>query len=120
MDNQLLILNHGDLGQLDRGAVGVAIDKALQEIGRDCLDRPSDDRARKLVLTLSFKPCPETFDQTISCERIALDVEIKAAVPARKSRTIDMGVRQGGGMIFNPESPANHKQPVMFDDGEEA
>jgi hypothetical protein len=78
MESQL-ILNHADIGQLDRGAVGVAIDKALQEIGRDCLDRPTDERSRKLVLTLLFKPCPETFDQTVSCESIDLDVEIKAA-----------------------------------------
>ena len=51
-DQELFKLNAKTIAELDRGALGVAIGQAIEKAADDCTDRPSDDRARKVEISI--------------------------------------------------------------------
>jgi hypothetical protein len=64
----LFALNAETLSHLDSGRASAALDQALKKAVLDCLDRPGDDRPRKITLCLEVKPVMEVINQTISWE----------------------------------------------------
>lgn len=107
------------LDRLDRGAAGVAFNKAIEQAVVDCLDRPGDDRARTVTLQLVLKPVKEVHDNTISCEGARGVYKVRCKRPDYESQELDFGVRTNGMLVFSENSPANHKQPTFFDGGDE-
>lgn len=116
MDQELFALGTSTLAKLDRGAAAVALDKALERAVADCLDRPADERARKVTLTLEVKPVKEVHENTISCEGARGTYKVRYRQPDWESQELDFGVRQtraGGMLVFSELSPANHRQTVL-------
>jgi len=102
----LLNLNAETLKHLDRGIASAA------------LDRPGDDRPRKITLQLCIKPVTETMNNTLSCEGAKGEYKVALSIPDWQSQTLDFGVRQNGMLIFSEESPANHRQRTILDEEE--
>ena len=104
------------LAKLDRGTLAIAIEQALQTTARDCLDRPTDDRARTVVVTISLKPKAE-YDEASRAMQITGaegQYKVKCNVPDRESKPLDFGLKDDGTIIFNENVPENHRQPSIF------
>ena len=110
---QLFALGAGTLANLDRGAAAKALDNAIAAAVRDCLDRPGDDRARKITLTLEITPVCEVIDNVVTCEGAKGCYKVRYRQPDWESRTLDFGVRTSGHLVFSDISPDNHRQPFL-------
>jgi hypothetical protein len=114
----LFSLSAETLKQLDRGAAAAALDQAIQRAVKDCLDRPGDDRARKISLTLEVRPVTEVCNNVLTCEGARGCYKVRLRIPDWESQTLDFGVRENGLLVFNEHSPTNHRQATFFE-GEE-
>lgn len=97
------------LRELDGGKVALAVDAAVQACVRDVLDRPGDESARKIVLTIEVRP---RLDRTSA----ALDVaefkhRIDVRLPAQQSSAYPMLVTRDGAALFQTLSPQDPRQP---------
>jgi hypothetical protein len=93
------------LHELDFGSIGIAFQKHLARVVQDCIDRPGDKRARTVLLEMKVVPVVEIRGSTI---------ELKSKVPDHETQELDFAVRHDGSLVFNEESPRNHRQGVMF------
>jgi len=107
------------LAKLDRGAAAAAFDRAITQAVRDCLDRPSDDRVRKVTLELQLTPIVEVLQNVVSCEGAHGSYKVRYKQPDWESAELDFGVRKPGMLIFNENSPANHRQTTLLQGGAE-
>jgi len=114
----LFQLTAGSLKHLDRGAAGVSLDHAIARAVKDCIDRPGDDRARKITLQIEIKPVTETINNVITCEGAKGVYKVRLRTPDWESNELDFGVRENGMLIFSEDSPANHRQAQLFTDEE--
>lgn len=103
------------LNALGDGYAGKAIDKALDEINRDLVDRGADGKKRKLTVTFTFSPSDEG-------RRVAIDVSTKPTLPAWvPPETHAKYDSAAGGFMFQPEAAGDPEQMVLGDldgDGE--
>jgi hypothetical protein len=115
-DRELYKLHAASLAHLDRGTLAVALEQALQQAARDCIDRPTDDRARTVTVTISLKPKPEYDEETRSVEIVGAEgqYKVRCAVPDRESKPLDFGLTSDGSLIFNENVPDNHRQRSFF------
>jgi hypothetical protein len=112
-------VDEATIGRLDRGRVGIAIRDFIRQAVNDCLDRPGDDRARVIKLEFALKPVAETHGEHVSCEGAKGVAKVKLKLPDRESSTLDFGVRKGGHLLYNENSPSNHRQATLFAGDEE-
>ena len=115
----LKVLTLDTIKDLDLGRVGVGFSRLLEQAVRDCMDRPADERARKLILQISLRPKSEIVGQTVSCEGAAGVAQLRLKLPDYESQEVDFGVKQNGRLVFNEDSPRDHRQSTMFDGEEE-
>ena len=113
LTQELFQLTASTLAKLDRGAAAAALDKAIETAVRDCLDRPSDERARKITLTLELVPVKDVIDNVISCEGAKGVYKVRYRQPDWESKELDFGVRENGMLVFSELSPDNHRQAML-------
>jgi hypothetical protein len=98
--------------ELDNGRLAIAVEKAIRRIVADCRDRPGLDNARKMTLTLTFKPFADDLGDVVS---INLDFDVKTAVPSTGREGLSLGVQKDGQLTFSTHSPDNVAQTTVFD-----
>jgi len=103
------------LKELDGGRVAEAFAQAVKRCVSDCEDRPGEERAREVNMSLSMVP---TIGDDGKCDGVSGTFQIKEKCPTRKSRTYSFGVKQGGKLFFSTEDPMNVNQ-FTFDDADE-
>jgi hypothetical protein len=42
--------------------------------------------------------------------------KVKCNLPNMETKAVDFGVARNGDLVFNPDSPYNHRQTTMLDD----
>jgi len=94
-------LTLANLKDLDFGKASTTFEVALQRAVKDCLDRPGDDRPRTVVLELKITPGR---------------FRIKCALPNWETQVVDFGVRNNGKLVFNEDSPRDHRQQTLLDE----
>lgn len=94
-------LTFDTLPQLD-GKLQPLLDKHLQAVATDCMNRPTDPTARKVVIEFNFTPVADP--QTGECEDVDLIVEARSKVPVYRTRGYRLRVTRGG-MGFNSDDP---------------
>lgn len=94
-------LSFATLEQLD-GKLPALLDKHLQAIANDVMNRPADPTSRKVVVEFNFTP---VCDPNGECEDVNLVVECKSKVPVFRSRAFQMRVTRGG-IGFNGDDPS--------------
>lgn len=122
MNRELYKLQANSLAQLDRGALGIAMEKALQQAASDCVDRPADDRARVVTVQIELKPKAEYDNDTRSLEIVGAEgkYKVKCKVPDYESKPLDFGLQSDGTLIFNENAPDNHRvRSLPFGDDNE-
>jgi len=120
-ERELFKLQAASLANLDRGALAVAMEQALQTAARDCIDRPTDDRARTVTVAISLKPKSEFDEETRAVEITGAEGQyrVKCAVPDRESKPLDFGLQTDGTLVFNENVPDNHRQRSLLPKEEE-
>lgn len=101
--------NLRSLSMLDGGRISAAVDQAIARCREDCGDRPHEEAARKVVLTMEFKPQPDDRGQLDSID-VACDVV--DSQPKRRSKVYNMRV-SGQSMLFDELSPDDAKQGTL-------
>lgn len=109
----LLQLDLASLNDLDDGRVAVAFMHELKRAVSDCIDRPGDKNARTVSLELKITPVVDA--DSGQCEEAHGEFQIKSKVPQRKSKTYSFGIRKGGMLAFNSNSPEQVDQRTIFD-----
>lgn len=122
--SQLLELNSKTLGLLDRGKLSAVLELALERAVVDCLNRPGDDRKRKVVLEIDLTPKAEIFGETISCETAKGHYRCAVKLPNWESNSLSFGVQKRGknsaALVFNEDSPEDVHQQTFLDSAEES
>ena len=111
-------LSTDTLAQLDHGRAAAALNTAIRQAVQDCLNRPGEDRARKVTMELDIKPVSDVIQNEITCEGATGMYKVRVRVPDWESSRLDFGVRQNGDLVFSENSPGNHLQTTIFDDEE--
>lgn len=113
MPQTLLTLSAATLESIDHGRLAATLETALKRATQDCIDRPSDDRVRKVVLELNLSPVCDEEDRVVYCEGVKARYQVRTKVPDWESKTLDFGVRRDGSLVFNEDAPDNHKQATI-------
>ena len=101
---------------IDGGRIAEELRVHLRRIWLDYKYRPADATAR--VVTMKIKLVPE-LEADGSCDRCKMAVEFSSSIPKHKTRTIELGMKASGMLVFNPDSPDNVVQSTMFDDNDD-
>lgn len=102
------------LADIDGGRINVAFAQALARVIADCDDRPGDDKARTVTLTLEVKP---VLDASGVCDDAKVQVIISDSIPKRKSKIFDMAMQKtksGMQLLYRPDSLEDVEQNVDF------
>ncbi len=97
---------------LDDGRVSVAFMHELKRAVADCQDRPGDKNSRTVTLEVKLEP---VIDEGGQCEEVKGEFQIKSKVPQRKSKTFSFGVRRGGILVHNVDSPDDIDQKTLLE-----
>ena len=104
-----------NLKDLDDGLLAASVDANIREVIRDLVDRPVDDRARKVVITLTFTP--EHMGNDL--DRVKLDHKVTASIPGREGRECVLTPRRFGKdlQLMFATAGTDARQPQLdFDD----
>ena len=114
-DHELLELTAETLARLDKGKYAATLEAALKRAVQDCIDRPTDDRNRKVVVQFDLAPITDIDEQIVTCEGVKAKYQVKVTNPNWESKTLDFGVRRNGTLVFNADVPDNHLQMTFSD-----
>lgn len=105
------------LPELGDGIVATAWELAVKRAAADCMDRPGDERPRKVILECVLLP---VVGESAECESTSVQFQVKDTVPTRRSKVYDFQVRRGGLLLFNDLSPDNaHQRTIDQTEGDE-
>lgn len=116
---QLEELNFENLAKLGGGVAVAQVMRLLQSAVSDITQRPGDDRSRKVILGFELIPVAEneadedegTIRKVVTGVKMRLHMDLK--IPNRKTTEYDLGIGAGNSLLFNPDSPHNHRQQVF-------
>jgi len=104
------------LREIDSGMVMELFHAALEHAVKDCMERPADKRARKVVLQLTLAPVVSIQGNTIDCDGVRGAFQCRAKLPDMETKVYDFGVQQGGKLVFNEDSLTNHRQSTLLEE----
>jgi len=106
------------LQELDGGRVVEAFNQAIRRAVADCDDRPGEQNARKITLSVALVP---VIDDSGACDGVDATFDIRDTIPTRKSKRYSFGMKSDGRLYFSTESPDNVAQADFgFDEAAEA
>jgi hypothetical protein len=114
----LFFLDLATLKDLDNGKAAIAFRRAVEDCTKDCQDRPTEERARKITLELSLTPVAAEdaeFEGTFRACGVTGEFKIKSAIPNRQTRPYSFGLDAQGRLFFSQESPTNVNQTTFED-----
>jgi hypothetical protein len=100
-----------DLAKLDGGAIKIAVEQALQDVIKDCVDRPFVSGKRGITINLGIK----TICSANDIEEVAIDVQISRKMPAKATRSYRMKPKPSGKLVFNDDAPDSPLQTTFTD-----
>jgi len=116
---RLLELDFSTFAQLGNGQLERQVQKLIRQAVQDMENRPGEKRARKvrIILSLSPKTHVEANEMNGASEVVldgaGLKVECGLVVPTRQSMEFDVGFGIDHQVLFNPDSPHNHRQRML-------
>ena len=105
-----------NLEDLDGGKGAVAFEQHVRRAALDCMDRPGDKAARKVVLEVTLIPVMEAGGD---CTTVDAQIKVSSAVPKHQTKPYSFGLRRGGMLVFNPDSVDNVNQTTLMDGDDE-
>lgn len=111
-------VNLDTLKELDGGKAWHAFQQHIRRAAIDCLDRPGDDKARKVVLEIELSPVLDA--QSLECSEVTAKIQASSTVPKHRTKKYSFGLRRNGSLVFNVDAPDNVNQTTFLEDGEDA
>src|ERR1700712_1257297 len=103
MPKQTLTLDH--MGDVDQGALRIAVNQALKQAVQDLADRPALDKKRVVQLHIELKPVMDTNSNQPHMESADVTWFVKSSTPATGSSGIVMKPNAEGQLYFHSELP---------------
>lgn len=109
------VLTLDSLEKLDMGKANEGFALHLKRAALDCMDRPGDDKERKVVLEIAVKPLmlPDG-----SCDEVKAQIQVFSKIPNHRTKVYSFGLRRNGSLVFSEDSPDNVNQTTLMDDDE--
>ena len=104
-----LQLSTKNLHELDNGIVGEVIDAEIKNCLLDCLDRPHDNKARKVQITIDISPVMMKGD----CERVEVQVHASSSVPKKRANMQALAINVKGQAYFQEFAQDNPDQTTI-------
>lgn len=82
----------------------------------DCQDRPSDDKARRITLTLDLSPVLD--EKTLDCTEVHAKFHVASTVPKHRTKTYSFGLRRNGSLVFDDLSECDVNQATLNFEGD--
>lgn len=98
------------IGDIDDGRVRLAIDRDLEAICKDLMNRPGDPSRRSLTIKIDFKPQPRA-DGVL--ETVDVDLTTLVKVPKRRAQPAKMLIKPTGKLLWNDLSQDDPKQATL-------
>lgn len=116
MPKQTLTLD--TIGDVDQGALRIAVNKALKLITQDLADRPTLDKARKVVLQIEFKPVVDHNSHSPQFEHADVSWQVMTKAPAIGSAGAVMKPQQDGQLYFHSDLPEDPDDETIMDEAD--
>lgn len=97
------------LAKIDNGKVAAVFQQELRRVVNDCVDRPTDNKPRKVNMTVSV--APQESDGV--CATVEMEVVVKSSVPDRRTRPYQLEVHARGDVMLNDASPDDVRQRTL-------
>lgn len=104
------------MAALDNGKAVATFAQHLQRAALDCYDRPGDGTARKVTLEVSLTP---VLEEDRDCTEVSMQMRVASVLPKHQTKVYSLGLRQGGKLVFNPDSPSNINQSTFEMNGDD-
>lgn len=99
------------LKDLDGGKAAAAFETHVKRAAIDCLDRPADNKPRKVTLEVAITPVLEPGGD---CTEVEVQIYAKSTVPPHRTKPYSFGLRRNGVLVFNPDSTDNIDQSTLL------
>lgn len=109
MEMERVELTLASLADLDDGKVVLMFGAELKRCLQDCLNRPTDGKARKVSLVCSVKPVA---DDDGDCRGVRMGFDVKSALPPRTTIEYPLDVTKAGQAVFNREAESDVTDPI--------
>lgn len=104
-----------NLCKLDDGKAERAFLLLCNRAAKDCLDRPGENKSRKILLEVTIAP---VMNQDGTADEVTAQLSARSKTPDYKTRQYSFGLRANGIMVFSEDSPADVNQSTFFDNTE--
>lgn len=104
-------LSFASIADIDGGRIVEAVDQGIALLIRDLEDRPNNDAARTLKLSIKLKP---EASEAGDLDGVDVSFDISESIPKRSSRQYHMRPL-GDELWFNSEAPENADQKTIDD-----
>jgi len=111
-----LVLNLDTVGEIDAGALRIAVNNALKLINQDMADRPALDKKRVVALIIETKPVMDTNSNQPHLESVDLSWFVKVTTPATGSDGVTMKPQQDGQLYFHSDLPDSPDDETIQDE----
>lgn len=115
-------LTLASLAALDGGVAVKQFLRLLEQAQNDIQSRPGEKRARKIQIVLSLAPKTvvdhdaDTGHSETVLTGCSLGIFLDVKLPNRRTMEYDLGIGADGSLLFNRDSPFDHRQPTLFRD----
>lgn len=99
------------LSGMDGGKLEKLLAYHINNMKRDCENRPNERKARKVLIEMSMIPVP---DETGYCELVKMSLKARSRTPDFITKDYELRPNPNG-LVFNADFPAEYKQPSLFD-----
>lgn len=111
--SQMLQFNLDNLSELDGGKAALAFEQHVRRAAIDCMDRPGDNKPRKVTLEVSLTP---VMQPNGDCVEVEAQIQARSTVPPHKTKAYSFGLRKNGVIVFNPDSPDAIDQQTLINE----
>lgn len=116
MPKQILTLD--SIGDVDSGALRIAVNKALKLITQDLGDRPTLDKARTIILKIDLKPVVDVNSSSPQLEHADVSWQVLTKAPAIGSSGVVMKPQQDGQLYFHSDLPQDPDDETIMDEAD--
>jgi hypothetical protein len=113
-----LVLNLDNVGEIDAGALRIAVNNALKLVNQDMADRPALEKKRVVALVIEMKPVMDTNSSQPHLESVDLSWFVKTTSPAIGSDGVSMKPQQDGQLYFHSDLPDSPDDETIMDEAE--
>lgn len=106
------------IGNVDSGALRIAVNQALKLATQDLTDRPALDKKRVVALIVELKPVMDLHSSQPSLDSADVTWQVKTVTPAIGSAGLVMKPQADGQLYFHSDLPQDPDDDTIMDEAE--